>query len=210
MFISERTIKQAVLQIRGTANHLLKIWFVLKMMGMDEKTGVMVDTGNSTPAIKRLFSCGAPDGSFYIPFSHTPRFAFMKSDASRSIIQTTLQRWATSGSVVTCDPSSFLKIVNEGDKLEVRPGRQYPLGLGHGKNGFALEDNQMYMISPNGKKAKEVRMYKIKYALSYFQYGLHNHSMLFMLFFKCFIINLLFNHYTRIFVIYIKFSHIVL
>ena len=132
MFISERTIKQAVLQIRGTANHLLKIWFVLKMMGMDEKTGVIVDTGNSTPAIKRLFSCGAPDRSFYIPFSHTPRFAFMKSDASRSIIQTTLQRWATSGSVVTCDPSSFLKIVNEGDKLEVRPGRQYPLGLGHG------------------------------------------------------------------------------
>lgn len=68
----------------------------------------------------------------------------------------------------------------------------------------------MYMISPNGKKAKEVRMYKIKYALSYFQYGLHNHSMLFMLFFKRFIINLLFNHYTRIFAIYIKFSHIVL
>lgn len=146
MFISEKTIKQAVLQIRGTANHLLKIWFVLKMMGMDEKTGVIVDTGNSTPAIKRLFSCGAPDGSFYIPFSHTPRFAFMKSDASRSIIQTTLQRWATSGSVVTCDPSSFLKIVNEGDKLEVRPGRQYPLGLGHGKNGFALEDNQRVSI----------------------------------------------------------------
>ena len=68
----------------------------------------------------------------------------------------------------------------------------------------------MYMISPNGKKAKEVRMYKIKYALSYFQYGLHDHSMLFMLFFKRFIINLLFNHYTRIFDIYIKFSHIVL
>jgi len=111
MFLSKKTIKEAIADLRGTANHLLKIWLVLKAMGLSEDTPVAIDTSNSTPYLKELFSCGDPDGSFYIPFSHTARFAFMKSDASRSIIQTTLQRWATSGSVVTCDPSAFLKNV---------------------------------------------------------------------------------------------------
>ena len=110
MFIAKSTIKEAIYGVRGTANHLIKIWLVLKLMGLDGQTPVSIDTGNSTPYLKRLFDCGAPDGSFYVPFSHTPRFAFMKSDASRSIIQTTLQRWASSGSVVTCDPSAFLKM----------------------------------------------------------------------------------------------------
>ena len=146
MYISKETIKQAIYGIRGTANHLLKIWFVLKMMGLSDNSSVSIDTNNSTPALKRLFGCGAPDGRFYVPFSHTQRFAFMKHDASRSIIQTTLQRWATSGSVVTCDPSAFLKIVNEGDTLSVKLGRQYPLGLGNGKDGFALDDNQRVNI----------------------------------------------------------------
>ncbi len=146
MYISKETIKESIIELRGTANHLLKIWLVLKSMGLDERSSVYIDTGNSTPYLQQLFSCGAPDGSFYIPFSHTSRFAFMKSDASRSIIQTTLQRWATSGSVVTCDPSSFLNISNAGDKLEIKTGRQYPLGLGNGKNGFALDDNQRVSI----------------------------------------------------------------
>lgn len=146
MYISKETIKQAIYGIRGTANHLLKIWFVLKLMGLSDSSSVSIDTSNSTPALKRLFGCGAPDGRFYVPFSHTQRFAFMKHDASRSIIQTTLQRWATSGSVVTCDPSAFLKIVNEGDTLFVKLGRQYPLGLGNGKDGFALDDNQRVNI----------------------------------------------------------------
>lgn len=146
LYISKETIKESIIELRGTANHLLKIWLVLKSMGLDERSSVYIDTGNSTPYLQQLFSCGAPDGSFYIPFSHTSRFAFMKSDASRSIIQTTLQRWATSGSVVTCDPSSFLNISNAGDKLEIKTGRQYPLGLGNGKNGFALDDNQRVSI----------------------------------------------------------------
>ena len=147
MFIAKSTIKEAIYGVRGTANHLLKIWLVLKLMGLDGQTPVSIDTGNSTPYLKRLFDCGAPDGSFYVPFSHTPRFAFMKSDASRSIIQTTLQRWASSGSVVTCDPSAFLKIENaEDNKLIVKTSRQYPLGLGNGKNGFALEDGERVSI----------------------------------------------------------------
>lgn len=147
MFVAKNTVKEAILGLRGTANHLLKIWLVLKLMGLDDSTTVSIDTSNSTPYLKRLFGCGAPDGSFFIPFSHTSRFAFMKSDASRSIIQTTLQRWASSGSVVTCDPSSFLKIANTTDnKLLIKTGRQYPLGLGSGKNGFALEDGQRVSI----------------------------------------------------------------
>ena len=147
MYIAKETIHTAIQSLRGTANHLLKIWFVLKLMGLDDHTSVSIDTGNSTPYLKRLFGCGAPDGALYVPFSHTARFAFMKSDASRSIIQTTLQRWATSGSVVTCDPSSFLKISNaEDNKLIVKTGRQYPLGLGNGKNGFALDDGQSVRI----------------------------------------------------------------
>lgn len=147
MFLSKKTIKEAIIGLRGTANHLLKIWLVLKAMGLSEDHPVSIDTSNSTPYLKELFSCGDPKGSFYIPFSHTVRFAFMKSDASRSIIQTTLQRWATSGSVVTCDPSAFLKISNgEDNKLVVKTSRQYPLGLGSGKNGFALEDEQRVSI----------------------------------------------------------------
>lgn len=139
MYLSDNAIGQAVRDLRGTANHLIKIWFVLKAMGMKENIPVHIDTGNSTPYLQRLFSCGAADGSFFVPFSHTKRFAFMKSDASRSIIQTTVQRWISSGSVVTCDPKGFLDIKQmEDGKLSVEPGRHYPLGLGNGTNGFAL------------------------------------------------------------------------
>lgn len=147
MYLSIDTIKTAIDDLRGTANHLIKIWFVLKAMGMDTYTPVAIDTANSTPALKMLFSCGAPDGSFFIPFSHTPRFAFMKSDASRSIIQTTIQRWGTSASVVTCDPRGYLDIRNDDNgRLTVRPGRQYPLGLGYGQNGFALGEGERTTI----------------------------------------------------------------
>jgi MoxR-like ATPase len=147
-YLSNETIANAIADLRGTANHLMKIWFVLKAMGMDSDNPVTIDTSNSTPALQRLFSCGAPNGDFYIPFSHTSRFAFMKSDASRSIIQTNIQRWVTSASVVTCDPRSYLDIRNnpETGELTVRPGRQYPMGLGYGANGFALEENSRTTI----------------------------------------------------------------
>lgn len=147
MYLSVDTIKASINDLRGTANHLIKIWFVLKAMGMDTDSPVIIDTSNSTPVLKRLFFCGAQDGSFFIPFSHTPRFAFMKSDASRSIIQTTIQRWVTSASVVTCDPRGYLDIRNDDEgQLTVRPGRQYPLGLGYGQNGFALDEGERTTI----------------------------------------------------------------
>ena len=142
VFVSGATLKLALQRMYGTAGHLLKIWLALKHMGLSPGAPpVEVDTANSTPSLKRLYSCGAPDGSFYIPFAHTPRYLTMKHDASRSIIQTTIQRWASSGSVVTCDPTEFLDFSQgEGTKLKVSPARRYPFGLGSGESGFALKD----------------------------------------------------------------------
>lgn len=142
MFVEGKTIRQALGQLYGTAGHLLKIWFVLKKMGFREGADpVQIDTSNSTDALKALFGCGAPDGRFFVPFAHTPRYLTMKQDASRSIIQTTIQRWASSGSVVTCDPTDYIDISNtEESGLLVHPARKYPFGLGINESGFALED----------------------------------------------------------------------
>ena len=143
MFIDEKTLERALADLYGTAGHLLKIWFTLKHMGLStDSAAVKIDTYISTPSLERLFSCGASDGRFYIPFAHTPRYLTMKHDASRSIIQTTIQRWASSGSVVTCDPTGFLDItVGEKSHLYVRAGRRYPFGLGIGESGFAREES---------------------------------------------------------------------
>lgn len=144
MYIDETTLRSAVTQLFGTAGHLLKIWFVLKKMGMDARGGhVDLDTANSTQALKDLFAFGAPDGIFFVPFAHTKRFLTMKHDASRSIIQTTVKRWEDSGSVVTCDPTEFLNIEQRTDgKLRVTTTRNYPLGLGYGESGFAVGDGE--------------------------------------------------------------------
>ncbi|MFT8816016.1 AAA family ATPase [Acetobacter fabarum] len=141
MYVTKECLKAAVQRTYGTAGHLLKIWFVLKHMGLTpEGAGVEIDTSNSTPSLKILFDCGDPDGQFFVPFAPTPRFLTMKHDAARSIIQTTIRRWATSGSVVTCDPTDFLSI-SENGKLIAATGRRYPLGLGIGSGGFALDDD---------------------------------------------------------------------
>lgn len=148
VFVDEASLSKALEKLYGTAGHLLKIWFTLKHMGLAiDSPPVEIDTSNSTPSLKRLFSYGAPDGRFFIPFAHTPRYLTMKHDASRSIIQTTIQRWASSGSVVTCDPTEYLDItLAEGSKLLVAPGRRYPFGLGIGESGFALEDGARVCI----------------------------------------------------------------
>ena len=142
-FVSRESLDEALARLHGTAGHLLKIWVVLKHMGLGENAApVAIDTGNSTESLKRLFAFGDPDGNFYVPFAHTSRYATMKSDAARSIIQTNIQRWGTSQSVVGCDPTGFLDIRDrEGLGLSVGCSRSYPLGLGHGGNGFALTDD---------------------------------------------------------------------
>ena len=146
MYFTEQTIINAVHDMRGAADHMLKIWFVLKSMGLSKSNSVIIDTMNSTPYLQKLFKSGYPDGSFFVPFAHTTRFAKMKDDASRSIIQSNIQRWASSGSVVTIDPTGFLSFNNTADGIVVRTGRQYPLGLGHDKAGFARDNGQRVNI----------------------------------------------------------------
>lgn len=141
--MTQESLQEALEQLQGTAGHLLKIFLTLKHMGLTAGgQPVTIDTANSTPSLVRLFACGDNEGRLFVPFAHTKRYATMMSDASRSIVQTTIQRWATSGSVVTCDPTGFLDFNNDASGLSVAVGRNYPLGLGHGESGFALADNQ--------------------------------------------------------------------
>ena len=146
MYFTKATVKQAVRDMRGSADHMLKIWFVLKAMGLTKSHPVTINTSNSTPYLQQLFKSGNADGSYFVPFAHTKRFAKMEKDAARSIIQTNIQRWASSGSVVTVDPTSFMDFSNTADGLIARVGRQYPLGLGIDKSGFAAEDGQRINI----------------------------------------------------------------
>lgn len=143
MYVDETTLQIAIQRLNGTALHFLENWLTFKLMGLAVGADpVEIDTGNSTEFLKRLFSCGDPDGRFFVPFSHTGRYAKMQHDASRSIIQTNAKRWAESGSVVTCDPTGYLDFrTAEDQKYLVSCGRRYPLGLGHGRNGFALRDD---------------------------------------------------------------------
>lgn len=138
-YLTLKSLEAALVSLWGTADHMIKIWFVLKQMGL--KPGgppVEITTTSPTNALKTLFSFGDPDGRFYVPFAHRPRFALMQSDASRSIIQTNIRRWQASGSVVQTDPTDYLDISEgENSSLLVKAGRSYPLGLGYGYNGFA-------------------------------------------------------------------------
>jgi hypothetical protein len=138
-------MERALCRLRGSADHMLKIWFTLKQMGMTESEHVAITTSSPDAALRRLFDFNHPEGMLFVPFSHTARFMKMKRDAGRSIIQTTIKRWVASGSVVSTDPSSYLDIVDSGE-LTVKPGRKYLSGLGHGQNGFAREDNERVAI----------------------------------------------------------------
>lgn len=146
-YIARNTLIEALERLKATSDHMIKIWFTLKQMGMTTTKPVYIDTTSPNDALKRLFSYGSPDGQLYVPFAHTVRYMTMKGDAGRSIIQTNIRRWGSSGSVVTVDPTNYLQIKEmEDDRLEVKPGRNYPLGLGYGKNGFALEENGRVVI----------------------------------------------------------------
>lgn len=150
-YVSKATLERAIRELYGSAGHLLKIWLTLKHMGLAVgREPIEVDTSNSAPALKRLFGCGASDGRLFVPFAHTPRYLTMKHDASRSIVQTNIQRWATSGSVVTCDPTEYLEInIDERGKLTVGTARRYPIGLGIGESGFALEEGARVQVPWN-------------------------------------------------------------
>lgn len=148
LFIDKSTLDSSLKNLFGSASYMLRIWFVLKYMGLSpDATPVLINTSNSTEALKRLFSCGSPDGDLFTPFAHSSRYAKMKHDSSRSIIQTNIQRWASSGSVVGSDPTDYLEMKNSPKgELLVSTKRNYPLGLGYGTSGFAMSENERVAI----------------------------------------------------------------
>ena len=148
MYVDEETISRALHLLSGTADHMLKIWLTLKHMGLAHGAPpVEIDTVNSDPSLRRLFSYGAPDGRLFVPFAHTSRYATMARDAARSIIQTNVRRWQASQSVVGCDPTGYLAFDESPDsKVSVGCGRVYPRGLGFGPNGFALGDDALVSL----------------------------------------------------------------
>lgn len=145
MFLTPDSIKTALERLFGNADHMIKIWFTLKQMGLTDQQSVLITTGNSQEALTRLFSFGHPKGRFLVPFAHTTRFIDMGDEASRSIIQTTINQWAERTAVGN-DPSGYLDITKTPKGLDVKTGRHYPHGLGHGKNGFALDNNARVTI----------------------------------------------------------------
>ena len=140
-FFTLESIRDSLHSLRGTADHMIKIWFTLKHMGLVEGGGsIEVTTANSKESLDQLFSCRHPDGKYLIPFATTARFNTMMSDASRSIIQTNMKKW-DDGTNTGADPTDFLLIEKTGGSYNVSTNRGYPMGLGHGINGFAKDDD---------------------------------------------------------------------
>lgn len=144
-FISKASLTTALHKLQGTADHMLKIWFVLKQMGMDRTNSVLITTSSSRDALKLLFSYGHPRGDLFVPFAHTRRFMTMEHDADRSIIQTNVNRWIDK-TVVMTDPTAYLQVTKGTTGIMVGTTRRYPIGLGYGKNGFALQDDSRVQI----------------------------------------------------------------
>jgi 5-methylcytosine-specific restriction enzyme B len=137
-YISSATLTTALGRLWATADHMLKIWFTLKQMGMTAEQPVSVTTSSPNDALHRLFFYGNNE-RLCVPFAHTSRFYTMDTEAGRSIIQTTIRRWIASGSVVGVNPTAYLGITEMQDgSLLVQPSRSYPQGLGYGDDGFAL------------------------------------------------------------------------
>lgn len=140
-YVTADTLRHALRDLRGTAHHYLKVWLTLKQMGLEVSKPVEVDTSNSTEALQRLFAYGHSDGQFYVPFAQQGRFLTMASDASRSIVQTTLKKWRDK-TITGTDPTTYLDIQATPQlTYRVEPTRIYPEGLGHGLDGFAAEAN---------------------------------------------------------------------
>lgn len=147
MYASKQALKTALDKLQGTASHFLKIWLTLKQMGLTNTSAVTVTTSSPNEALKRLFAFGDPDGNFFVPFAHTQRWFVMAAHAGRSIIQTTVKQWADN-TAVGSNPTAYLQITRSGesDAFVVKATRRYPQGLGHGKNGFALEDDARVQV----------------------------------------------------------------
>ena len=60
-YITEDSLRVSLGKVHGTADHMLKIWLVLKQMGMANDQSVEIDTRSPTRALQRLFSYGDPE-----------------------------------------------------------------------------------------------------------------------------------------------------
>lgn len=147
MYVTKTALQTALDKLQGTANYMLRVWFVLKQMGMSPTTPVKVTTTGDTEleAFTRLFSFGHPEGKFFFPFAHSSRWFETESHAVRSILQTNLSKWIDA-KVGDTDPRGYLDIERSSEGLVVKPGRRYPRGLGHGLNGFAMKEDARVQI----------------------------------------------------------------
>lgn len=144
-YVSADTLASAISQMRGTAGPFFKVWVTLKHMGLRPGRDVSVTTSNATEHLARLFGVDHA-GSFLVPFAHTIRFATMKLDAARSVIQTNVRQWYDQTG--TKDPTHLLDVrVDVGGVLQVGLQRSYPIGLGTDENGFA-ESNGLRVAVP--------------------------------------------------------------
>jgi 5-methylcytosine-specific restriction protein B len=142
-YVTEESLRHALVALRGTADPMLKVWLTLKQMGFTRENSVLVDTQNPAEAVQALFSYSSSDPSkeYFVPFATTRSDLTMGRDASRTIIQTNIKKFHDS--TVGFDPRSFLRIERDASaswKVSAQPG--YPLGLGLNKDGFAKADSQ--------------------------------------------------------------------
>lgn len=144
-FVTEDTLIEALRRLPGTAGQMLRIWLVLKHMGLAPGQPVTIDTQNSLQSGLRLFGA-LPEGRWFYPLGHTPKGRVSEADSPRSIIQTNIKKWHD-GTVTQTDPRSYLTITQtEQGGYRVAPGASYPRGLGYGHHGLAAGDDQRVAI----------------------------------------------------------------
>lgn len=142
-FVDQRTLREAIGQLKGTANVFFRIWLLLKRMGFTKDSPVEITTVNCDQPLRELFWYGS-DSHLFTPFTETPSDWKMKVDGGRSIIQTNVRQWADKTG--TKNPP-FLDVREKsqpggqgGKPLIVRAEENYPVGLGLNANGFAVKD----------------------------------------------------------------------
>ncbi len=151
MFVTEAAIATALDKLCNTADSMLKVWFVLKQMGMTNNTSAVVTIASPQQALERLFSFGDRGGRFVVPFGKPSDTGdkhpqvLMENHASRSVIQTNVNNMMHG--TIKIDPTDYLSFVQGSNGIMVRPTGQYPVGLGYGRNGFALEDDAKVSMS---------------------------------------------------------------
>lgn len=144
-YIDKKTLRRACEILPGTCGTFMFCWFALKAKGLDDSHSVVIDTKNTTLELRRLWSYGEPSGKLFFPMSVNERFRTYNSDASRSVVQTNIKQWRDHTGTV--DPSRWLDISqNQNKSYTVSLNDDFCNFLGHGKQGFALKDDERASI----------------------------------------------------------------